>query len=358
MTTGLERAVALGRQSLDRLDALGVVHDVDDAAAIIARRSSFTGAQPNGAVSAGDACRILAVADGWIAASLPRPDDLELLPAWVGIVAEGDAPPWGQIAGVIRGGSAASIVERGQELGLAVAAVAGDEPDEPDEQLRARGTVDAGRPYVRTIVGPSVEPRALAGCHVVDLSSLWAGPLCARFLGGAGARVTKVESTTRPDGSRLGNAEFHRWLHDGHDELAIPFSTTEGRAELRALLASADVVIEGSRPRALDRLGIDPRDIVASGSGMVWVAITAYGRTGPWCNRVGFGDDAAAAGGLIEHSSAGVPEFVGDAIADPLTGMMAAALVAGAVRDGGGVVLDVALREVARAAALEAEVEW
>ena len=118
------------------------------------------------------------------------------------------------------------------------------------------------------------------------------------------------------------------------------------------------MVIEGSRPRALTRLGIDPHEIVAAHPGAVWVAITAYGRTGPRRQWVGFGDDAAAAGGLVQWGADGTPGFVGDAVADPLTGLVAAALVARAVRDGGGVVIDLALREVARAAALGATITW
>jgi crotonobetainyl-CoA:carnitine CoA-transferase CaiB-like acyl-CoA transferase len=242
---------------------------------------------------------------------------------------------------------------------LAVATVpAPDAVGATDEQLAARGTVDPARPYVRTTAGTPVGPeRTLEGLLVVDLSSLWAGPTCARLLAWAGARVVKVESTSRPDGARLGNREFYRRLHEGHEEVALPFHTAAGRAQLRQLLMSADVVIEGSRPRALDRLGIDPHQVVADHPGAVWLAVTAHGRTGPRCQWVGFGDDAAAAGGLVEWS-AGEPSFVGDAVADPLTGLAAAALVARAVRDGGAVVIDVALREVARAAALGAAVRW
>ena len=132
----------------------------------------------------------------------------------------------------------------------------------------------------------------------------------------------------------------------------------EGVAELRRLVADADVVIEGSRPRALERLGIEPAEVVAGHPGAVWLSITAYGRSGPWRNRVGFGDDCAAAGGLVAWTADGSPEFIADAVADPLAGMVAAALVARAVSDGGGVVLDVALREVARAAALGVGLGW
>jgi crotonobetainyl-CoA:carnitine CoA-transferase CaiB-like acyl-CoA transferase len=187
---------------------------------------------------------------------------------------------------------------------------------------------------------------------VVDLSSLWAGPLCARLLGRAGARVVKVESSTRPDGARRGPVAFFDAVNAGKEHLALPLHTAAGRAELRALLRTADVVVEGSRPRALEQMGIEPAEVLAGRPGAVWVAITAYGRRGPWRNRVGFGDDAAAAGGLLAADPTGAPTFAGDALADPLAGVVAAALAALALRGGGGVLVDVALREVARAAAL------
>ncbi|HEY6532360.1 MAG TPA: CoA transferase [Acidimicrobiales bacterium] len=330
---------------------------------LLRERSEFTGWLPQGPVSAGGSARLLRSSDGWVAVSLPRLDDLDLLPAWLGIeplAPEDDRVPWGELAAAVADRPGAWHAERAQELGLAVAVV--PQPGTvgaPDEQLEARGTVDPSRPYVRTTAGPAVPAgRTPEGLLVVDLSSLWAGPTCARLLAWAGARVVKVESTGRADGARLGNREFYRRLHEGQEERSVPFDTAEGRAELRDLLEQADVVIEGSRPRALTRLGIDPHEIVAGHPGAVWLAITAHGRTGPRRQWVGFGDDAAAAGGLVRWGPDGVPAFVGDAVADPLTGLTAAALVAGAVRDGGGVVIDIALREVARAAALGATVEW
>lgn len=198
----------------------------------------------------------------------------------------------------------------------------------------------------------------MSGVRVVDLSSLWAGPLCSRLLAEAGAHVTKVESTTRPDGTRLGDPTLFERLHSGKRFETVPFGPGESGAALSELIAEADVVIEGSRPRALDRLGIDPLALLAECPGKVWLSITAYGRTGPWRNRVGFGDDASAAAGLLDSNSTGEPRFVGDAIADPLTGVFAAALITDAVAQGGGVMIDLALREVARSVALGAQVGW
>src|SRR5439155_13426947 len=110
---------------------------------------------------------------------------------------------------------------------------------------------------------------------VVDLSAMWAGPLCAHLLGLAGARVIKVESTTRPDGARFGPPAFFQWMHAGHQELVLDFRTE--LPELSRLIAEADVVIESSRPRALRQLGIEAEAVVATGRPSTWVRITGYG---------------------------------------------------------------------------------
>ena len=354
-----EAAIAFAERALDRFRPDGSGGSADgtaDAVALLDERhpeASMTGLGP---VSMGGSARLLRAADAWVAVNLPRSDDLDLLPAWLGVDASGEVP-WNAIAAAVAGCRASALVGAAQELGLAVGLVPADDA-EPDEQLLARGTTDARVPFLRTPVGTSVGARSLDGLHVVDLSALWAGPVCARLLREAGARVTKVESTTRPDGARSGDPSFFAALHAGKEFRTIPFDSAAGLAELRDLLASADVVIEASRPRALERLGIDPHQVIAQRPGAVWVSITAHGRTGPWRDRVGFGDDVAAAAGLVERDAQGRPGFLGDAIADPLAGITAAALVHDALARGGGAHLDVAMREVARSAALGAEVQW
>jgi crotonobetainyl-CoA:carnitine CoA-transferase CaiB-like acyl-CoA transferase len=272
----------------------------------------------------------------------------------LGIEAQSDDVPWVAIAQALSLRSASEVVLLGQELGLAISPM----PDGEDEQLRDRGTTNPARPWIQRRVGTRQRDISLNGARVVDLSSLWAGPLCSRILTEAGAKVVKVESSTRPDASRDGDSAFFDWLHAGQEFASLPLEEPSGVADLVALLEQADVVIEGSRPRALDRLGIIPAEIVAKRPGTVWLSITAYGRCGPWRDWVGFGDDAAVAGGLVDLNASGVPSFVGDAVADPLTGLLAAAIVADAVGHGGGVTIDVALREVARSAAAAASVVW
>jgi len=154
--------------------------------------------------------------------------------------------------------------------------------------------------------------------------------------------VVKVETPWRPDGARCGNAAFYRLLHAGHRSLIVDPHTASGREAMAALVAAAGIVIESSRPRALARFGLDAD--AAAAAGTTWVSITAYGRAS---DRIGFGDDVAAGGGLVARDADGLPLFCGDAIADPLTGLAAAVLAACAPGD--GALLDVSMSDVAAA---------
>ncbi len=310
-----------------------------DGRRLLTERARLLGLPPAGRVSSGGACRLLRAADGWIAVSLARPDDVAAIPAWLDDdVAAPDAPGddvWAVVEDRVRSRSTIDLSARGSLLGMACSVV-GEQTDP--------------RPVIVEALGPA-GPRAVAGLRVVNLAALWAGPLTGHLLHRLGARVTKVESRGRPDGARQ-HAEFFDGLHDGVEFVTLDFSTGRDRARLRDLLESADVVIEGSRPRALQQLGIDARSIVRHGP-QVWVSITGHGRTGANAMRVGFGDDAAAAGGLVDWVD-GTPHFVGDAVADPLTGLTAAVAVAESLEAGGRSLIDIALSRVAASVAMSA----
>ena len=163
--------------------------------------------------------------------------------------------------------------------------------------------------------------------------------------------MVKVESVHRPDGARRGPTEFFDLLHGGQEAVALDFRTEEGRAALRQIVAAADVVVEASRPRALEQLGVIAEEILAEaaerGTGpRVWLSITGYGRVAPEGDRVAFGDDAAVAGGLVAWDDAG-PCFLADAVADPCAGLVAAAAALRSVAAGGRWLLDVSMRDVA-----------
>ncbi|MGC7101446.1 CoA transferase [Amycolatopsis lurida] len=305
-------------------------------AEVLSERAALAGLRRGAPASAGRKYRVLRAADGWLGVNLARPSDVELLPAWL----EADVPsadPWPALARLVGVSAAGPLAERARLLGLPVAA---SPPGGGDE---ARPIILKGQPYRP---GVPTRPWSLPPTLVVDLSALWAGPLCGHLLTRIGARVVKVESVHRPDGARFGCTAFYDLLHAGQESVALDFRTAEGRNALAALVAAADVVIESSRPHALRRLGIVAEDVLVRGKDSCWVSITAYGRSAPWANAVGYGDDASLAGGLLAFDPAtGTPAPCGDAIADPLTGVHAA-FVALACRLGGGAwIADIALRE-------------
>lgn len=290
-----------------------------DAPALLGERAALARLQRHGSVSVGEACHLLACSDDRIALSLARDDDWSLVAAWIGADPDGG---WEAVRRSVATRPAVELVERASLLGLACARV---------------GEVDAAAlPLVRRVDVHSRPggARPLRGARVVDLSSLWAGPLCANVLGLAGAHVVKVESTARPDGARRGPAAFYDLLHAGHDSVAVDFRTDDGCSSLRRLLAGADVIIEASRPRALVQMGLAHRHLRDAGWDGVWLSITAYGAEGEAAMRIGYGDDAAAASGLVVEQGGELPVFCADAIADPATGLLGAAEVADLVAAG------------------------
>lgn len=322
-----------------------------DGLAVLGERAACAGLTRQGDRSCGGASRLLRARDGWMALTLARDDDVVLVPAWLEVTDVGD--PWCAVEAALESRSGEELVERARMLGLPVAMVGSAAPPRSAPEAAAPEALAglARLPVVATAhpAGPRGH-EARQSPLVVDLSSLWAGPLCAQLLGGAGAQVVKVEAAHRPDGARQGPAAFFDRLHRGHRSVVLDFRSREGVESLARLIHAADVVIEASRPRALAQLGLAAEDLLAGDRGpRAWISITGYGRTGPERDWVAFGDDAAAAGGLVAWDQAG-PCFFADAVADPLAGMTAAAAalaVLEAGEAGGSWLIDVAMAGVA-----------
>jgi CoA-transferase family III len=293
---------------------------------LLAERAAILGLQRQGAVSAGGACRLLQCADGLLALNLAREDDWQLLPAWL----ECPADDCETVARALLDRSCASMVARARLLGLAAA------------QSIAPSIL---RDWYKTARLAPAAPPPRRSPLVIDLSTLWAGPLCTQLLGQMGARVVKVESATRPDGARAGSPQFFDLLNANKQSVALDLASASGQRQLHQLLERADIIIESARPRALEQMGIQAADIVRAGAGRVWLSITGYGRDAPMRDWVAFGDDAGVAAGLscLLREASGYTAFCGDAIADPLTGLHAALLAWTAWSQGGGVLLDVSL---------------
>ena len=205
--------------------------------------------------------------DGWIVANLARAADLDSIPAWIG-----DTDDLAERVSTL---SSDDVVERARLLGLAVARVGEATYVPPPVRMSRRSGEREG-----------------GGEHgvVIDLSAMWAGPLCGKLLADGGWDVVKVETPDRPDGMRVGDPDLFQFLNGDKRSVILALDDPE----LGRLVDTADVVIEGSRPRALAHVGLGP-DRCAAG---IWLSITAYGRDHP--DRIGFGDDAAAAAGLVE----------------------------------------------------------
>ena len=317
-------AVAASARIAEVTARIGRAVDLDGPA-LLGERAALMGLTRRGDVSCGGATRLLQAEDGWVAVSLARDSDVAAVHAWL---------ETSDICDLASGAAArteAELVERGSLLGMPVAGLG-----ECVSSVLAAGELqDAGPPV-----------SSIEGLVVVDLSVLWAGPLCANVLGLAGARVIKVESSRRPDGGRLGSKDFFDLLHGGHESVGLDFTCAEDVDVLRRLIERADVVIESSRPRALRQLGIVAEQCAGP---RVWLSITGHGRDDANAMRVGFGDDAAVAGGLVTTDGLG-PCFCVDAVADPLSGIVAAAAVLTALERGDRWLVDVALARTAAVA--------
>ncbi|MCF8534483.1 MAG: CoA transferase [Reyranella sp.] len=299
-------------------------------ATLLGERGRIAEFTRQGSISPGGGCRLLPTQDGMLAVSLVRPSDWELMPAWTGE----DIGDWKGLTPVLRKRPTAEWLEQGRLLGLALA----------DADLRAAPS----EAWHETIVQRPGHPARRRGPRVVDLSALWAGPLCADLLGRLGGSVIKVESQGRPDGARTGAPDFYGRLNGGKSSVALDFTDTADRAVLLNLIQSADIVVEGSRPRALRQLGIHADEIVASSPGVTWISITGHGRSTPGGDWTGFGDDAAVAAGLsrLMRDAHGEWLFCGDAIADPLTGIHAALLAWNSWQTGGSALHSISLKGV------------
>ena len=208
------------------LKSLGGV-DVDGAQ-LLAERAALTGDSGRGQVSVGGACRLLRCADGWVAVSLPRESDLELIAP---LVEDEISDPWAALTEWVGRRPAVDIVDRGSLLGIALSRV-------------GEGAATPLR------LPPSPQRRPIQQPLVVDFSAMWAGPLCASLLGLAGARVVKVESVKRLDGGRRGEPRFYDLLNAGHEAVCVDPQDPADRKALQALVSGG-----GRRHRILPTSG-------------------------------------------------------------------------------------------------------
>ncbi len=339
-----------------------------DGAMLLSERSAITGFGRRGATSVGGSCHMLEALDGWLALNLSRLDDLDLLPAWLGVRV--DPADWRRVAALIAERSVATLVERAALIGLPCSAV-------PEFESGSRR-----EPEPWSVTRPGGTSAARDPLLVIEMASLWAGPLAGSLLVDAGCRVIKLEHPGRPDGARRGSSDAFDLWNAGKESVACDLRLPRDRALFDALLARVAVVIDGSRPRVATNLGIDAEAAVQDG--VVWISITGHGRGddanrvafgddanrvafgddanrvafgddanrvafGDDANRVAFGDDAAVAGGLVIEPGvvSAAPLFVADAAADPIAGLLAAVAALQTMAEGTGQFIDLSLRGAA-----------
>ncbi len=197
---------------------------------------------------------------------------------------------------------------------------------------------------------------ALQGLKVLDVATLFAGPLAATMLGDHGADVIKIEHP-RGDPSRTHGAQrdgvglWWKMLGRNKQAITLNLSSPEGQEVFRTLAADADVVIENFRPGTLERWGIGPEVLHEANPGLVLARVTGFGQFGPYSSRPGFGTLAEAMSGFaaITGEPDGPPTLPPFGLADGVAALTTSFGIMTALRareqTGRGQVLDMAIIE-------------
>jgi crotonobetainyl-CoA:carnitine CoA-transferase CaiB-like acyl-CoA transferase len=199
--------------------------------------------------------------------------------------------------------------------------------------------------------------KPLSGLKVIELARILAGPWAGQLLADLGADVIKIERPGSGDDTRGwgppfaadGAAAYFHSCNRGKRSRALAIDTAEGQAELRALAAEADVLIENFKVGGLARYGLDYASLSALNPRLIYCSITGFGQTGPYASRAGYDFMIQGLGGIMDLTgdAHGPPQKTGVAFADIFTGLYAAnaiqAALLGRVQTGRGCHIDMAL---------------
>lgn len=219
--------------------------------------------------------------------------------------------------------------------------------------------------------------KPLAGVRIIELARILAGPWCGQLLADLGAEVIKVErpgvgDDTRqwgppfvsgPDGRSLGAAYYHS-TNRGKSSVSIDISTEEGQAEVRRLVATADVVIENYKVGGLARYALDHASLVKVKPDIITCSITGFGQDGPYAHQAGYDFIAQGlGGGMSLTGEPGGPAFkTGVAYVDIFTGLYSAVAILAALHRRGetglGAHIDTALLDTQVAVIANQAVSW
>ncbi|MDX6569070.1 MAG: hypothetical protein QOH15_1648 [Gaiellales bacterium] len=198
----------------------------------------------------------------------------------------------------------------------------------------------------------------LANLRIIELANVVAGPSVGKHLSDFGAEVIKIErpgdgDTARAMGEFIGTRSAW-WLSIGRNKRSVTLDLKhpKGREALLRLIEGADALVESFRPGVLERLDLAPDVLNAVNPRLVVVRLSAFGQTGPYSHRPGFGTLAEAFSGLTDISGypGQSPLLASFALADEVAGLFATwslmvALYHRDVREGTGQTIDVSLFE-------------
>jgi crotonobetainyl-CoA:carnitine CoA-transferase CaiB-like acyl-CoA transferase len=212
-------------------------------------------------------------------------------------------------------------------------------------------------PNVSHTAGPRAGP--LSGLKVIELAHIMAGPVCGLMLADLGADVVKIEKVPGGDDTRRmtpptldGESAAFMMMNRNKRGMAVDLKKPEGVEVVRRLLKNADVVIENYRLGTMERLGLGYDTLRAENPGLIYAALSGFGRSGPYAERGGFDLIAQGMSGLMSITGEGPgrpPVKVGAPVTDITAGILAALGVVSALvargRTGEGQKVDTSLFE-------------
>ena len=199
----------------------------------------------------------------------------------------------------------------------------------------------------------------LKGMKVIELAHVMAGPTCGRMLADMGADVIKVERVPDGDDTRRflppdieGESAAFMMMNRNKRGIAINLKNPDGRDVLLKMLEDADAVLENYRADTLSKLGLGYEDLKVHNPGLIYCAISGFGRTGPYASRGGYDLIAQGMSGLISitgEAPGREPVKVGAPVTDITAGILGALGVAAAyahkLKTGEGQMVDTSLFE-------------
>ena len=245
---------------------------------------------------------------------------------------------------------------------------------EHTELYRSR-TVHQGRESAEMTTVAAVSRIPFENLRVLDMTSFWAGPSCTHALAMLGAEVIHVESTARPDGTRLiagvPITEEQWWerspifsgLNTNKKSVTLDIRSERGVELLRKLVSTCDVIVENYTPRVLDQIGLDFDAVHQLRPDAIMMRMPGFGLDGPWRDKPAFAyviEDASGITWLTGHSDQNPvePYSVGDPNAGVhgLNALMLA--LAHRQRTGQGVKIEAAMVDAALNVAAEQVIEY